>query len=352
MKRNNLSVVRLFYVLCLLLTGPFLFAAAAAGEDDDPIEKYKELSTNKLHQTYMTSEESLGNAVGNHNEAVRKVEKVREDIDENKASIDQTTVNSLINLIRIAGASFATYISGGTATAVVISAGSVTVGSQVIISAEKVELWEKGEDLENLLDIASNVAEAHSDIYSEAKHERDDLRTAYDDRFNEDGTPKDPNDPHGTRVDPPKVARDLSEVDYPCVNACGSRFKSYSNAQDLHKKQCASASAPVPGCGKSYYDCPSKPDGGHDVLTCANFSSPGGTYTSSDSVMCGVSFRECSPSGCSATVTHPHPSGTHSAASPEKKRFRDKKQKEGAENICPECKKPHSTSGSGSGSGS
>ncbi|MXY27383.1 hypothetical protein F4Y59_04360 [Candidatus Poribacteria bacterium] len=152
MKRNDLSVVRLFYVLCLLLTGPFLFAAAAAGEDDDPIEKYKELSTNKLHQTYMTSEESLGNAVGNHNEAVRKVEKVREDIDENKASIDQTTVNSLINLIRIAGASFATYISGGTATAVVISAGSVTVGSQVIISAEKVERWEKGEDLENLLD--------------------------------------------------------------------------------------------------------------------------------------------------------------------------------------------------------
>ncbi len=176
MKRNDLGIGRLFCILCLLLTVSFLFAAAAAGNDDgeDPIKKYKELSTDKLHQTYMTSEDSLGNAVGNHNDAVDKVEDIRENIDENNAGVKQTTVDTLINLIRIGGATIAGALSGGSTTAVMVATGTVTVGSQTIISAEKVERWKKGEDLEELLDIASKVAEGHSEVYSEAKHEWDD----------------------------------------------------------------------------------------------------------------------------------------------------------------------------------
>ena len=49
------------------------------------------------------------------------------------------------------------------------------------------------------------------------------------------------------------------------------------------------------GCGRDYYDCPSVPDTGHQLLTCNKWvwEKPTGYLNAFKSYRCGVSFRPC-----------------------------------------------------------
>ncbi len=116
-----------------------------------------------------------------------------------------------------------------------------------------------------------------------------------------------------TLTDP--VKREFTKIG--CFNHCGDFFDTFSSAEGSHKEKCGTGEnidllrerVSIPeytsnlagrevseGCGRDYYDCPSKPGGDeHEIRTCVLWvwEKPTGYLNAFKSYQCDRDFRRC-----------------------------------------------------------
>ncbi|MDE0423983.1 MAG: hypothetical protein OXN25_03825 [Candidatus Poribacteria bacterium] len=299
------------FMCCLLLMS--VFVCVIDGEEKQSSQPAPKTAKD-YWDDYRDANQNAMAASINYNTQVDAADDVSENLAANKKTVSDSTKTTLQNL----------FIAGGL---YVLGAPTVFIPAlgQIKPTLDMVNAWLNDGELEKLKVVAE---QATSDAHRESVKYDTDRDKAYNDYTTKYESENPNSDPK-----PPLVDVKHKVYNFVCHGGCGESWDNVEAARLTHQKTCAGGSATVPGCGKSYYACT---DTTHEIQTCTNFIG----YT------CGVQFRECANGQCSPSGSLRSLAQRHSASGSVKP---DESLRKGT-NICPECKKPHSTSGSGSGS--
>ena len=139
---------------------------------------------------------------------------------------------------------------------------------------DMVKSWFEKGDLEALKAFAEQAASDAHRVSVTYDNTRDEAYRNYTRQYkkeNPSGTPK-----------PPFVDVAHKKYNCACQGGCGVSWDNLESAKVAHRLTCPGRSAPVAGCGKSYYGCT---DTSHNTTRCARWN-------------CLQDFRECSNSVC------------------------------------------------------